>query len=578
MATGSSTRKAAWESSSTDISYRLSSRIASAIDRRIPRDKDDQNDTDNWLKETHVSFTPESNVPKAMGAINCTKSVPATAFTISLWSLSLVSCTKLTEHALMPLANLAALGFLDVSKSDISIRAILALRPVHIMRLHLFHCPKIQSLAKEEKDNQSKVEPALQISGITAQHRACEESMEEVLGFLIYGLPNVWSINGPPILSIERKKWSSNFSHGGKGQYSKLHTLACGVERRFVAREKKMNPPTSTVKGEYIYHSPASKKLWSNQAKNLIANMPSEFNMAAEKDSYTLPRLVSDLETRVIGCFPQTVFSFEKVQGSVAQVIGTQVRDVDQHTTRSECLRNQITLALLLFATFVEEIPILLLQGALESIFVPDHESRGRTPHWAQVPVSPLFWSIQERLEYLGMITAVVERDLSLAHSTLLTKLQRRVSLFRPSLQYLYETAYSQIRDDQEIGSNAEIHDAGFGDSREKHVFHARLKVLEAVDGLLTLCQDHESRPGSPNRFTEATMPSQTTSETETRKENEQQKEPVMGALDLANSDDEMYVYEHLRKMRIARHPRDPVPSSLVLVGKQPAIVRKPNE
>ncbi|KAJ3290835.1 hypothetical protein HDU79_002905 [Rhizoclosmatium sp. JEL0117] len=183
----------------------------------------------------------------------------------------------------------------------------------------------------------------------------------------------------------------------------------------FVARKKTQYAQPSYIKAEYIYESPIQKKLWSSRAKKVIGDMPTEFNMPIDQDLWRLKRLAADLERRVIQTFPPSVFSLEKIRGSVACFVGVpnQYSPLQNNSKFATAYNvdSQISLALLILSSLIDEFPVHLAQSALEHIFEANEENGKRKQHWAQRPISPLLWRVQERLEYLGLLIASIDMN-----------------------------------------------------------------------------------------------------------------------------------------------------------------------
>ncbi|KAJ3068309.1 hypothetical protein HDU98_008493 [Podochytrium sp. JEL0797] len=404
--------------------------------------------------------------------------VPTPTIGIHLWSLSLAkSTTKMTPQTLHPLSHIACLGFLDLSETDVSLPTLQStLRQIQILRLHLFLCPNIQSVVKSQthqtlsfgsthvQDAQTMAE--LHVAGVSAD--ACvfagNVTEEEVRGFLTYSMPNVWILDGVPVLHHERKRWVRYFSEGGRGQFSDLvRKHFVDFESPFVPRLKKQYPPPSPIRAEYVYESPIQQKLWSARAKKLIGEMPTEFTMPLDQDVWRLKRLCADLERRVIQTLPPSVFSLETVRGSVAAFAGvpnqySPLQNISKFETPFS-LDSKICLALLIFGSLVEQVPIHLAQSALESIFeANDPETGRRKTHWAQRPVSPLLWRVQERLEYLGILLAVIQMDQTThqpptPHQLLFptthhspetrSRILSRINPLHPTLRLMHELIYT---------------------------------------------------------------------------------------------------------------------------------------
>ncbi|KAJ3022709.1 UNVERIFIED_CONTAM: hypothetical protein HDU68_008970 [Siphonaria sp. JEL0065] len=114
--------------------------------------------------------------------------------------------------------------------------------------------------------------------------------------------------------------------------------------------------------------------------------------------------------------------------------------------------------------------------------------------------------------------------------------------------------------DEEEDGVNE------FETSLDGLVFQIKLKVLEAVDAIVRIVYGDNDPVGIPRVMPPKTPEPEPSREIQQEKNREQEEE-----MDVAEyeSDDEMRMFELMRSLRIARHPRDPVPSSLVLKGKK---------
>ncbi|KAI9334115.1 hypothetical protein BDR26DRAFT_898092 [Obelidium mucronatum] len=139
--------RTSWSGSTQNVNYRVSTWPALAgVSKGKPGKQNTRllaNDEDHiagLATQTHITAPPDMNIPQLFENIL----IPPG---IHLWSLSLIgSHTKLTTQTLQPLSNIACLGFLDLSETDVSLQTLqTCLRPVQIMRLHLFHCPNILS-------------------------------------------------------------------------------------------------------------------------------------------------------------------------------------------------------------------------------------------------------------------------------------------------------------------------------------------------------------------------------------------------------------------------------------------------
>ncbi|ORY43460.1 hypothetical protein BCR33DRAFT_717666 [Rhizoclosmatium globosum] len=618
--------------------------------------------------QTHISAPP--HVDAVVLLENALILTPP--MSIHLWSLSLVgSTTKMNPQTLEPLSHIACLGFLDLSETDVSLQTIqTSLRQIQIMRLHL-------------------------------TSNATQITQDDLRGFMVYALPNVWTLDGIPILHQERRKWSKHFAEGGKGQFSDLIRKHYIEDAAFVARKKKQYAQPSYIKAEYIYESPIQKKLWSSRAKKVIGDMPTEFNMPIDQDLWRLKRLAADLERRVIQTFPPSVFSLEKIRGSVACFVGVpnQYSPLQNNAKFATAYNvdSQISLALLILSSLIDEFPVHLAQSALEHIFEANEENGKRKQHWAQRPISPLLWRVQE-LAQLLLLTAnpnnrpeilsrlepfrqihLMMHEFSFTHfsftdfeplpsmyppptlkhhttttpllsnTTLLSYIRTTPNLSQryhpkhsttlishalvqlevipflvcksanvpaveflelfPGVQRVLEHSRSRSRSavrrsmgsagesfgiyekvlrfrwrasEDKFGQVAKAEkgngsgDEGdedeedepideFASSLDGLVFQIKLRILEAVDDIIRIVYGEVEEP--VYRF----APPPKTPEPIYRKADSPEPQQVVGAEEHNDNeeDEEMRMFDLLRHLRIAKHHRDPVPSSLVMKGKK---------
>lgn len=147
---------------------------------------------------------------------------------LQLWSLSLVSI-ELSEANLHPLKGIAALGFLSVSFSKVSLEALISsINQMQLLELHYFNC----------FDNFDQ---------------------ESTRGFLVRCLPDTWSFNGNVINCIERLHWEKYFDVG-PGRFSEIY------RKHFIHHL------------EFTCDEPI---IWSFRAKKLIGALTSEFMMVS---------------------------------------------------------------------------------------------------------------------------------------------------------------------------------------------------------------------------------------------------------------------------------------------------------
>ncbi|KAJ3266503.1 hypothetical protein HDU77_000603 [Chytriomyces hyalinus] len=468
-----------WTGSNSSISYRASTWPAlDPTSKRVNGTHPSKSDSSEFDEtNSEIYFHPKAALEPLLAAIS------NPGFVLHIWSLSLVgSATRLTAQSLLPLSNIAALGFLDLSRTDVTLKALqTAIRPIQILRLHLFHCPNLTRLlttsqpplyeANFETPLSNATYPGgLQVKGVGADASLSSVTEEDMRGFLVFVMPNVWTLDGLPVLFQERRFWEKHFSDGGRG----LSEVSLQMRKNFVAfetffspRKKTTYPTGSALKAEYVYESAASKKIWSPIAKKLLASMPSHFNMPVDQDLWRLKKLANDFESRAMSQFPESVFSFSQIRGSVAVFLGIPTSHsptIDpSHFATAYNLDCKIVLSMFIVCSLIENIPTPLLQATLESVFEANDATDGRRKqHWAQRPVSPLLWRIQERLEYLGLLIAAIEMDLNklkrerskdsqtlaalgdmLNNDARAETLAKRSMSFRPTLSLLLNVLYT---------------------------------------------------------------------------------------------------------------------------------------
>lgn len=145
---------------------------------------------------------------------------------LQLWSLSLMSI-DLSKSNLSPLKCIAALGFLNVSFSKVSLEALISsINRMQVLELHYFNC----------FDN--------------FDH-------ETTRGFLVRCLPDTWSFNGNVINCIERLHWEKYFDVG-PGRFSEIY------RKHFI---------------HHLEFSSDEPVVWSDRAKKLIGALTSGFMM-----------------------------------------------------------------------------------------------------------------------------------------------------------------------------------------------------------------------------------------------------------------------------------------------------------
>ncbi|KAJ3240987.1 hypothetical protein HDU81_002156 [Chytriomyces hyalinus] len=462
-----------WTASNSNISYRASTWPAlDPTSKRVASAHPSKAESSEWDETTsEIHFHPKTAIEPLFAAIS------NSGFVLHIWSLSLVgSTTRLTTQSLMPLSNIAALGFLDLSRTDVTLKGLqTALRPIQILRLHLFHCPNLTRLLTpfneanfETSLGNATYVSGLQVKGVGADASLSSVTEEDLRGFLVFVMPNVWTLDGLPVLFQERHAWEKHFSDGGRGQFTDLmRKNFVAFETYFSPRKKTTYPTGSPLKAEYVYESAASKKIWSPNAKKHLASMPSHFNMPIDQDLWRLKRLASDFESRAMSQFPESVFSFSQIRGSVAAILGnptshSPIIDPSRFATAYN-LDCKIVLSMFLVCSLMENIRTPLLQATMESVFEANDACDGRRKqHWAQRPVSPLLWRVQERLEYLGLLIAAIETDLNnlkrehskdsttlaglgdmLNNDARVETLAKRSMSFRPTLNLLLNVLYT---------------------------------------------------------------------------------------------------------------------------------------
>ena len=297
----------------------------------------------NTIHVHRLCVKSESQIPKAIHL----KSQYS-----QLWSLSLIHC-PLSHVSLQSLNCLASLGFLDVSFTQITFNALQSsLRPIQILELHCFHCPNLE---------------------IASQSR----------GFMIFSLPNVWSLNGSFANCDERHHWNEYFRNG-QGRFSALY------------RKHFLEFDPNFVPSRLIDEENDQGSVWSLKAKELLYPLPTHFNMGFDQDIWRCTKLARLLESNVSETFSSLDAASVSVRPFVSPPSSASDSKMENSTEARSCL------LLLLLGTFFSTryYPLNLLQESLQVLFDPqDHP-------WAHLKVSPLHWSFQHRLQFCSLLYA----------------------------------------------------------------------------------------------------------------------------------------------------------------------------
>ncbi|KAJ3217774.1 hypothetical protein HDU67_007329 [Dinochytrium kinnereticum] len=290
------------------------------------------------------------------------------------------------------------------------------------------------------------------------------EEDEEVRGFVNCALPNVWTLNGVLVAAGDRRRWADHFfGIEGKGRWSVL------VRKLFVPF-KKIGPSNDVeqgMKGSPAFSSPDMKllenairvcsikvqeKVWNDASRSILRGIPAYFHMSADEDKMKIGRLALDLLRRVSSNLKEVNLGYrETINDAVLSILDqedlapssksnvppiTTPQENDQQELLSGKIAHRVNLFILLFASLFSIIPRGLIQSSLEDAFgshsndLPynkpflkeDWNSDGQSRIcWTHRILSPVYWRIQERLAYLGLLSAVLHMDLQSGEKSLLT-------------------------------------------------------------------------------------------------------------------------------------------------------------
>ncbi|KAJ3296959.1 hypothetical protein HK104_001004 [Borealophlyctis nickersoniae] len=291
-----------------------------------------------------------------------------------LWSLSLSYCRNLTAYALGSLSNFACFGFVDFSYASIDFVAIqYTIREVQIMRMN-------------------SIGSTLHIG-----------DSEEWRGFAAFCLPNVWSLDGLFVTWDERRKWDEYFI-SGKGKYSHfMRKLYLPPNPVFVPR-KECHPSKAKAKDD------KSGLIVTPRAQQVLVHFPREFQMGVEQDLWRLKYLAKDLEQAVKEYNNISLKDHAIIEGSIQCMIAGSSRSDNTNTMAS-----RVILFLLIFASFLPLFSPGRLQELLEMTFIVHRDGtaqkEGRLYNWAQNPISPLKWRVQEKMTYLSLLLGRLKLD-----------------------------------------------------------------------------------------------------------------------------------------------------------------------
>lgn len=279
----------------------------------------------------------------------------------TLWRVSLVGLT-LSDKAFQSLGCFVGLGFLDLSYTNLSLKTIQsALRPIQILSLHIFSCPHLESVER---------------------------------GFLVYTLPNTWSLNGLIPTCTQRVQYKQSYT-AGKGRFSEVY------RKHFLPFDPKLVPtrlwPVEQAANPNL-HEIQIGCLWSPQAKLLASNVPQHFAMGLEQDLWRTKRLAFNLETDILAALHASKADVQVIRSSIEHFISPPSSGSDGSSLNS--LDSRSRLLLLLLATMTSGLSIDLFQRALETIFC------GSDSQWTASSISPISWPLKYRLIYAAMLLA----------------------------------------------------------------------------------------------------------------------------------------------------------------------------
>ncbi|KAJ3186399.1 hypothetical protein HK101_009677 [Irineochytrium annulatum] len=427
-----------------------------------------------------------------------------------VWSLSLYGC-NLSSYSLRAIAKLGVLGFLDLSCTNVSLIMLQeTLRPLRILNLHLFGCANLLKLPSEigagfiragapgsaghALERLAARPTLLEEGGFTVEFKPSWSASGVLRGFIIAVMPNCWSLDGVLAPVVERQRWHSYFfDEDGKGRFSEL------VRKRFVPFDTALE--LGRV-GDPQWAQGAQQTVeLSDRAKRVLSGMPARYNMPGDEDRLRMKKLCVELERDVLAEMPNTVYSIETVEGSIAKMLERHTNISSLHRREnsgtksekwepSEAVRRRITLAMLLLASLFSDLPIPLVQVCLEQMLAPTTSrlryeesdslpweatstSERRHRHWTQKPVSPVLWRLQHRLRYLSLLNSTLLEDFHYEHPDSLPEAAvfeangafLRLSELNAVLKSLHEPLYSVARETDALrtsvngsGMNERVH------------------------------------------------------------------------------------------------------------------------
>ena len=279
----------------------------------------------------------------------------------SLWRVSLVGLT-LSDKAFQSLTCFVGLGFLDLSYTNLSLKTLQSgLRPIQILSLHVFGCPNLESVERS---------------------------------FLVYTLPNAWSLNGLIPTCNQRYQYMQSYTNG-KGRFSEIY------RKHFLPFDPKLVPTRLWPVEQAANPNPHDVQigcLWSPQARLLASNVPQHFTMGFEQDLWRTKRLAHNLETDIMTALHLSKADVQVIRSSIGNFISPPSSKSDRSSLSSSDSRSY--LLLLFIATMTSELPVDLLQRALETIFCR------KDSQWTASAISPIFWPSKYRLVYAAMLLA----------------------------------------------------------------------------------------------------------------------------------------------------------------------------
>ncbi|KAJ3099070.1 hypothetical protein HDU97_003503 [Phlyctochytrium planicorne] len=406
----------------------------------------------------------------------------------SLWHLSLTNISVSPHlHSIKSLGTLAALNLLDLSYTDIDLLTLQhAIRPmIALVRLHLFGC---NSLFKGGRSISSGFVPAGAPGSIgsaverpgTANCVLDEEEIreweenEEIVGFIQAVLPNVWMLNGVMVTVIERRRWSEHYlSREGRGRFSVL------VRKLLVPfrRSGKASIGEGMEKSVIIQSVQNNPKEWNDHSKELLQGMPTHFNMGADEDWMKIRRMGKLLCRDVADHLSKTVdrdlrpilepFFVHMLDPNFAVPV-TRLQ-AGKGRGLQECTVRRISIFMFIYASLFSGIPKTIVQAALEDTFSPqiahpqvgkflDERSEDGYMEWTNRLCSPIYWRYQDRLLFLGLLSAVLLSDLQFenaAHSVALEpkpqNLLKRILFIPSAITKIHIRTYSNVFTSSEI-------------------------------------------------------------------------------------------------------------------------------